>query len=195
MARQHSLGARFESGGSYWAFLGLLFGCSLFFFSGVQRFTLLALAPMLLLASLIIWLRPRWERSLTLGVGSLLVLLFSFVLWHSGPSVFVFGFLTLGIWEIVRSVFLWKNEPEDAEETNDEEESNNPQKHRKKRQRIAHLLAGGDDDELFSRVFDRIVRRYGGDLDVGDLQEHERVFLLAYDAWGILVVCHRSNLG
>lgn len=52
--------------------------------------------------------------------------------------------------------------------------------------RIAELLEGNDDHELFSVVFDRIVRRYGGDLNVMDLKAHERVFLLAYDAWGII---------
>jgi len=39
---------------------------------------------------------------------------------------------------------------------------------------------------LLSVVCKRIVRRYGGDLNVMELKEQERVFLLAYDAWGLI---------
>lgn len=56
----------------------------------------------------------------------------------------------------------------------------------RKSTRIAELLESEDADELLSVVCKRIVRYYGSNLNVMKLKEHERVFLLAYDAWGLI---------
>lgn len=108
--------------------------------------------------------RHRWTQWILMGMGIVTVLLCTFALWRIGFSFFVLGFLGLGVCAILSSL-LWP--------------SRNPI-------RIEELLEGNDAHELFSVVFDRIVRRYGGNLNVMDLQEHERVFLLAYDAWGLI---------
>src|SRR5262249_9471113 len=82
---------------------------------------------------------------------------------------------------ILESLFFWSDDSE-----GDILEGAEGEKPRRKRKRIAELLETGDADDLLALVFTRIVKHYGGNLNVMDLREHERVFLLAYDAWGII---------
>lgn len=92
----------------------------------------------------------------------------------------------MGICEILTSLLL--TNPVGEESTVDASEGGitRRKKRSRKSMRIEELLEGNNLDELFSVVFRRIVRRYGGDLNVMELKEHERVFLLAYDAWGLI---------
>jgi len=167
-----------------WSILGLYFSLSSCCFLGQERLIGVIVAPVLLLASILAWLRPQWLRRLTLTVGILIVLLFTYALFHSGPSWFVSSFLLAGLCAILHGLFGAEHTDEDLPD--DAAKEDGERRRIRKRKRIAALLGGDDSSELFSVVFDRIVRRYGGDLNVMDLKEHERVFLLAYDAWGII---------
>ncbi len=181
MTRHSSLANLLTHGPVYWALLGLFFCFTLFRLSGVERLAMLVFLPALFAASFLAWRRPRAEHALTLGVGVFMVSTFTVILWRSGPSLYGFAFLGLGIWEILQSALFWNEEYQEGDELDEDRE-----KRLRKRKRIAELLVADDPDELLAVVFKRIVRRYGDDLDARDLREHERVFLLAYHAWGII---------
>jgi hypothetical protein len=168
-----------------WGVLGLFFSFSSSFL-GEKRLLVLMVAFALLLASILALARPRWMRWLRLSVGILLTLLFGYALFLRGPSLFVFGFLVAGVWELLHGLLGATDINEDLPEEEAQEDDGENERRTRKRRRIAELLNEDDPSELFSRVFDRIVRRYGGDLNVRDLKEHERSFLLAYDACGII---------
>lgn len=121
-----------------------------------------------------------------MSLGIVTVLVFAIALWRIGFSLFIICFLGIGICEIFTSVLLTHNAGEELPDDASEGGIRGREKRARKSIRIGELLEGNDPDELFSAVFRRIVRRYGGDLNVMELKEHERVFLLAYDAWGLI---------
>lgn len=186
MARKDSFSTLSPSNPLIWSILGVYFSLSSCCFLGQERLVGMIVAPVLLLASILAWLRPQWLRWLTLSVGILIVLLFTYALFHSGPSLLVISFLLAGLCAILQGLFATEHSDEDLPEDTAEEDDGVRRRRIRKRKRIAALLSGDDRSELFSAVFRRIVRRYGGNLDVMDLKAHERVFLLAYDAWGII---------
>ncbi|HEY7330802.1 MAG TPA: DUF4375 domain-containing protein [Gemmataceae bacterium] len=169
-----------------WGLLGLLLSFTSCALPGKARLIVWLFSPCLVLASFLAWLRPLWSRWILVSLGAGTVLLFGLALWRLGFSFFFLGFLSMGVCDILVGL-VWTNNLEERSENDAEEgQTGTEQSCTRKRLRIAELLESNDVDELLSLVFKRIMRRYGSDLNVMELKEHERVFLLAYDAWGII---------
>lgn len=169
-----------------WGYISLFPPLIFFRFMGKERLLVLFFAPTLLLASFLAWSRPRWSRWILMILAVFTVFVCTLAFWRIGFSMFPLGSLVIGVYYF----FVSLDWTEDVEEElpDDPSEGGTGARERRSRKsiRIAELLEDNDPDELLAVVFKRIVRRYSGNLNVMQLKEHERVFLLAYDAWGII---------
>lgn len=154
------------------------------------RLQVALLAGYIVLSGLAVWTWPRLEHWLMIGLAVWLLLVVGFHLRLDHFTVWngmaIGGGLLLLAYNITQ--LRSQGAPVEAESGAEPEGEEDPAPPRpRKRKRTAALLAAGQDEEdVFSVLYNRILRYHGPDLDLGRLNDQERAFLLVYHVKGIV---------